>query len=98
MPAGPSKSWISRTTLEDPAPFRHTDGKAGDALTKGKHGSNLSLELLAPLSGLHPSHAGPHELRLLGRLQSRTGYPETFRLPVTGPPTDRRSGILHGST
>ncbi|WP_210213248.1 hypothetical protein, partial [Mesorhizobium sp. M1E.F.Ca.ET.063.01.1.1] len=35
---------ISRTALEDPAPFRHTDGQAGDALTKGKHGSNLSLE------------------------------------------------------
>jgi hypothetical protein len=39
------QKWISRTTLEDPAPFRHIDGQAGDAQTKGKHGSNLSLEL-----------------------------------------------------
>jgi hypothetical protein len=36
---------ISRTALEDPAPFRHTGPVVGfGAQTKGKHGSNLSAE------------------------------------------------------
>jgi hypothetical protein len=44
------KFQISRTALEDPAPFRHTAPKNG-AQTKGKHGSNLSSEqkLLCPV-------------------------------------------------
>jgi hypothetical protein len=37
------QSWITRTALEDPVPFRHA-GNSG-AQTKGKHGSNLSSKL-----------------------------------------------------
>ncbi|CDX60741.1 hypothetical protein MPL3365_410012 [Mesorhizobium plurifarium] len=63
-------------------------------LTKGKHGSNLPLELSAPLSGLHPSHAGPIELRLWAACNLGQDIRKPFGSRVTGPPTDRRSGIL----